>query len=220
MKEYCEERSYFPESWKYLLFFKDAKGCKIYDSDGNEYIDLLSGFGVVNIGWQHPRMLKVLKSQIENKCYSVSWMQTDEEIELAKKLIEISLSNLNYVVKTVSGSESVDTALRIMWLFKHGKIITYKKSFHGSNIGGVFAGDIIGSDLSLPKVISDIIKVNYPYCFRCPYGLNYPDCNLRCLDEVLTAIETEEISGILIEPVIGSGGVIVPPKEYIKQLKK
>lgn len=202
-------------------FMRTGKGCWIEDVHGKKYLDFKSCAFNVNLGYQHPRLVSVLKEQAENLCYTDF---ANEPAALLTKEILSTLSSENHrVFYSTSGSSAVETALKIARDFsKRQKIVSYFGNFHGCTYGAM---SVTGSGyLSSPfgPMLSHSVKVPPASCHRCYFGGQYPDCELQCAVYVETVITQENpysIAAVIAEPIVWSE-IIMPPPEYWKRIEE
>jgi taurine--2-oxoglutarate transaminase len=200
----------------------DAEGVYFIDADGNKYLDFSSQLMCVNIGHKDRRVIQAITEQAEKLTYVVPKFTTQPRAELAKKLAEITPGSLIKTFFSTSGTEAVEAAIKIARYYTgKQKIISRYRSYHGSTYGSI---SLTGDPRRLPAEpsIPGAIKAPDPYCYRCSFGKEYPGCNLECveyIDEMLT-LEGDTIAGVVVEPVVGSNGILVPPDEYLPRLQK
>jgi 4-aminobutyrate aminotransferase/(S)-3-amino-2-methylpropionate transaminase len=206
-----------------------GEGSFLFDTDGNSYIDFSAGIGVHNFGHRPPQVVKALKAQADKLwhiCYMVSLY--DPYTDLCEAMWEISpKKQLTKSIWLNSGSEANENALKIARAYTKQKrwIASFKTSFHGRTI----------LDISLTAkekpyrdgfgpLIPDVVHLDYAYCYRCHLGMEFPNCNLACVDKIRETLESPPYQGnvcsLFIEPIQGEGGFIVPPPGYFQKLYK
>jgi len=204
-----------------------AEGALITDIDGNVFIDFVSGVGVLNAGHCPPEVVDAIKKQAErflHTCWGV--FPYESSLRLAEKIVNITPGDFpKKIMYFNSGAEAVENAVKMSTYYtKKPMIISFEHSFHGRTLlTGFLTGKVKyrrGYKLYTPNVI----HFPYAYCYRCSFGLNYPECAMRCVhyieDSFLTHYPSEDISAILFEPIIGEGGFILPPDEFVRGLRK
>jgi len=208
-------------------FIKRGEGAVIEDVDGNILLDFAGGIGVLNIGYSHPEVVEVVKKQVENFFHSsINVVLYESYIQLAKKLCEITPGN--YKKKNMfvnSGAEAVENAIKIAR--KHTKktdIICFEGAYHGRTLLTMsLTSKIKPYSFGFGPFAPGIHKIPYAYCYRCSYGLKKKTCNLRCakrLEEIFASVvDAENVAAIVIEPIQGEGGFIVPPDKFISKIK-
>ena len=213
----------------YPLVVESARGCIIRDMDGNEYIDFNSGIAVMNVGHSHPKVVEAIRGQVEKLIhYSHTDFYYEESVLLAEKLCEITPGRFRKrIFFCNSGAESVEAALKVCrWHTRRQLFLAYIGAFHGRTFGALSltASKPVQRRYFHP-LVPGVVHVPYPYCFRCPFGLEQPDCDYKCVsfieEWVLEKfVPPEEVAAIVFEPIQGEGGYIVPPDGYFKRLKR
>jgi len=206
------------------LIITKAKGAKLWDHKGKEYIECNSQASVLNIGSCHPRIVKVVEEQIKRTCHINVPFDTIPLLLLCKKLAEIAPGNLNRVNFSLSGSTAVEGALKIALKNKPDReyFIALDDAYHGRT----FAATALTWPLKenpFSFIMKNVIRVPEPYCYRCPFDLEYPSCNLKCAQFIAETIEKRvpgKVAGMILEPVMGNGGQISFPKKWHKKIRE
>lgn len=213
----------------YPLVVDSGLGCIVKDVDGNEYIDFNSGLACLNVGHRHPKIVKAIKDQCNKFLhYSNTDFYYEQTVRLAEKLFEISPGIFQKKVHFGnSGAEAVETAIKLAkWHTRKHQFIAFIGAFHGRTCGATaLTASKITQRRNYFPLLSGITHVPYPYCYRCPFNLSYPDCDYQCVkfidDQVLKKyVPPEEVAGFVFEPIQGEGGYIIPPPDYFQRLKK
>lgn len=210
------------------LVVKSGEGAVIIDVDGNRYIDMNAGIAVLSTGHRHPEVIKAIKMQLEKFLhYSLTDFYYEEAVILAEKLVSILPGDK--VFFTNSGAESIEGSMKVSRGFFGGKrpyFIAYIGSFHGRTLGALSltASKPIQRKSFYP-LIPCVIHVPFPYCFRCPFKMERDDCDTYCLHYIEEWIfnkyvPPEEVAAVFIEPILGEGGYIPAPTDYIVKLRK
>jgi len=210
------------------IFVQEAKGAIIIDIEGKEYIDFAGGIGVNNIGHCDEEVVKAVQDQIQkyiHTCFHV--VMYEPYVELAKRLNEITPGNFHKKTMFVnSGAEAVENAIKVA---RHATnrpaIIAFEDAFHGRTLLALsLTSRMKPYKFGFGPYVPEIYRMPYAYCYRCAFGLKYPSCEVECayfLKEFFhTHISAEQVAGLIVEPVLGEGGFVVPPKEYFGILKK
>lgn len=219
-----EQEEYETSAINYPKYFKiaidKAQGSTIVDADGNVYIDMVTGISVANLGHNNPFVRNYVEEQL-NKIWHSLEIPTEIRIKFSKKL----LSTLDFKAKllfTTTGADAVEAGVKIArWITGKKTIIAFEGSYHG----------ITGGTLGLTGANrfkefnqfydSRVAKFPYPYPYRCPFK--------DCVNEILGLIDYAisnpdylggDVAGILVEPVQGEGGYVVPPRGFLKGLKE
>jgi len=210
----------------YPLVVYSIDGAIVKDIDGNSYIDLLSSAGVLNVGGSNLKVNKAIIDQVNKFVhYTPAYSYNEPMIELAQKLVEITPGNYNKKVSFgLSGSDANDGAIKFARAYTgKSNIITFIGAYHGSTFGSMTMSAITTKmRRKIGPFLPNVYSFNYPNCYRCTFGKKENSCNIECLNEMNIAFETyipvDEVAAIIIEPIQGDSGMIVPPKKYIKKL--
>ncbi len=202
-----------------------AKGTYIFDDKGRRYIDCYSGISVVNSGHCNEAVIEAAKKQMERLIHCCSYIYYSEPTaELAEKLAEITPGRLKKSFFGNSGAEAIEGALRLAKRFSgKNEFISLQGSFHGRTYAALSVSGISSRKIGGGPYMSGCTFLPAPYCYRCFYELEYPECNLRCaraLEEVIKFNTYDNIAGFIAEPILGEGGIIVPPDNYFLEIKK
>lgn len=209
-------------------FIKKGEGAVIEDIDENILLDFAGGIGVLNIGYSHPEVVEVVKDQAEKFFHSsINVVLYESYIQLAKKLCEITPGNFKKKTMFVnSGAEAVENAIKIARKYtKKTDIISFEGAFHGRTLMTMTLGSKVKPySFGFGPLAPGIHKIPFAYCYRCSYGLERSSCNLRCaerLNEIFSSvISAEDVAAVILEPIQGEGGFIVPPDEFVNRLKE
>jgi len=205
--------------YKQPLAIDHADGMYVYDPEGNKYLDFFGGILTVSVGHCNPKVTGKINEQV-NKLQHTSTLYPNEKIvALAEKLAEITPGKLKKSFFTSSGTEADETAV---FLAKHftgnQEIIALRHSYSGRSL---LAMSMTGhapwrhGGTHLPGIKHAVS----PYCYRCPFSLEYPSCDLKCatdIEELIMTTTSGNIAGFIAEPIQGVGGFITPPKEYFQ----
>ncbi|MGB9840790.1 aspartate aminotransferase family protein [Thermovenabulum sp.] len=202
-----------------------AKGAIIYSEDGKEYIDCFSGISVVNAGHCNEEILKAAKEQMEKLVHACTYVYYIKPVaDLAEKLAQITPGRLKKTFFANSGAEANEGAMRAAKQFTgRYEFISLQCSFHGRSVGTLSITGNMARKKGGGPYLSGTAFSPAPYCYRCSFGLSYPDCELRCakfLEDVIKYHTSGNVAAFFAEPVMGEGGIIVPPPEYFKEIKK
>lgn len=217
-------------SWSYQpaqapLRVVSAKGIRFTTEDGRERLDFSSCFVDHNIGHQDPRVVEAIVEQARTLCSFAPSLSTKPRALLAKMLAEVTPGDLSRSFITLGGTEANEAAVKICHQYTgRRKMLARYRSYHGSTATSMALST--GDARSWVQVSggAELVSVPQPYCYRCMFGLNYPDCDLQCVKYIDEVIELEGggdlVAGIICEPVTGANGIIVPPPEYFPRLKE
>jgi 4-aminobutyrate aminotransferase-like enzyme len=203
-------------------------GWFLEDVDGNRYIDWLAGWASAPLGGNHPELVEAAHTALkEYGTECLSSLTVWHQYELAEKLVEIAPKPLTKVVYDTTGSEVVENAVRIMReAAGPGRpfVITFLGSFHGGNYGtGAMGPHNAHYNHAIEPFMSGWINVPFPTCYRCPYHLEYPSCDIACLgyiEEMILRYKAtpDSIAGVAVELIQGENGIQIPPPEWPKRL--
>ena len=209
------------------IFVKQAKGALIEDVEGNEYIDFGGGIGVVNVGHCNEKVVTAIKEQADqyiHTCFHVSMYEP--YIELAKRLNEITPGD--FAKKTFfvnSGAEAVENSVKIArYATKRQGIIAFENAFHGRTyMAMTLTSKVKPYKFGFGPFCPEVYRVPFAYCYRCPFGREYPSCELYCAeyleDFFIGNVAAESVAAVIAEPIQGEGGFVVPPPGYFKKIK-
>ncbi len=205
------------------IAIKHAEGVYLYDYDGKRYLDFSSGLMNVNIGHGNQRVTRAVTEQMQQVCFVTPSCVTEVRGLLGKKLSEITTGPLNKSFFTVCGATAIENAIKLARLYtgKH-KIIARYRAFHGASYGAMTAG---GDPRKLPsdsQQVPNIIHVEDPYCYRCPWGKEITWCQRECVSHIERVIQFEgpdNIAAIMMEGESGSSGCIKYPPDYLQKVR-
>ncbi len=200
--------------------FRTGSGLTITDTDGRDYLDFIAGYGVVNTGWQRPEILAAIERQLKVSTFAPPWFPTREALELAEALLELVPPSVRVCARATGGAEANEVALKAHYALRGGKVLTVGRAYHGGTSRTLALSD--AKTFRLPmSPMPESPRVPPAYCYRCPWGKTFPDCSLECASAVDEAVRDDRtITGLLLEPAIGSGGAIVPPQAYFDAIKE
>ena len=205
-----------------------AEGLYIYDEKGNRYLDGCSGALISSIGHTVPEVVDAVSRQLATMAFAhpSRWRNRAVE-EAAEKIAEITPGDLNWVWFVSGGSEAVESAVKLArqyYVERDGSasqkhlILSRYNSYHGSTLGTMAVGGNMPRRRIYAPMFREHPKVDTHYCYRCPWGQEYPACGVMCARQVELAIRRtgpEYIAAFLAEPVVGSTvGALNPPPEY------
>ena len=202
---------------------KHAEGVYLYDYEGKRYLDFSSGLINVNIGHGNQRVTNAVMKQMQEVSYVTPGCVTRARGELGKKLSDITDGRLPKTLFTTGGAEAIENAIKLARLYtgRH-KIIARYRAFHGASYGSMTAG---GDPRKLPhdaQQIPNIVHVEDPYCYRCPWGKEITSCSRECVSHIERVIEfegPENVAAILMEGESGSSGCIKYPPDYLQKVR-
>src|SRR5262245_35949645 len=208
------------------VFAASADGVSVTDVDGNVYLDFAGGIGVMNVGHSSSSVVAAIKRQAErfaHVCFSV--LPYDSYVALAERLA--TLSPGAFPKKTLlvnSGAEAIENAVKIArHATKRPGVLCFEDGFHGRTLLALsLTSKVAPYKLGYGPFVPNVLRVPYGYCYRCAYGLEYPDCGVACVDAIEQHFsrhaDPKTIAAVVVEPVLGEGGFVVPPPGYLSRL--
>jgi 4-aminobutyrate aminotransferase-like enzyme len=218
MKGYSSQVRLFP------VVFESGKGVTLTDVDGNVYIDFSSGIYVTGLGHCHPKVTEAVQ-KAAGELMNAHDFTTPIKMQLLEKLAEIAMGEgskkLSGMQLYDSGTTAVEAGVRLIRAAT-GKFefISFHRDFHGKTMGAVGLARL---DVSQGLRAPGYFLVPRGYCYRCEFRQKYPECNLLCVDYIRTVIKEEtagRVAGIVLEPIQGWAGSVVPPDGWIQALRK
>lgn len=212
----------------YPLAVKCARGTTIEDMDGNLYLDFTAGIAVCATGHCHPRVVAAIQEQaakLLHMCGADFYYPPLRN--LAQKLAQIAPGpSAKRVLFTNSGAEAIEAAIKLArYHTRRQHIIAFYGAFHGRTMGALsLTASKVTQRRRFEPLLPEVTHVGYGNCYRCPYNLTYPSCALECVTHLekklfKTTLPPEEVAAIIVEPIQGEGGYVVPPPEYHRELK-
>ena len=226
-----EAKSYLVQRWeprpdgpKPIVMTK-GEGIYMWDASGKKYIDFISQLYNVHIGMGNKVPIEAAKKQLDQLAYASPSYYNEPSIALAKKLAEVTAPELTQTFFGNSGTEANEVAIKLAQLYKEApKIISYWDAYHGSTYGMVSVGGSARNRQSKGLSIFEEFKhIASPYCYRCPYKKEYPECELFCAEFLKYTIEKEgekTVAAFMAEPICSWAGQVVPPDGYWKRVRE
>jgi 4-aminobutyrate aminotransferase / (S)-3-amino-2-methylpropionate transaminase / 5-aminovalerate transaminase len=204
------------------IFAASAEGAVIEDVDGNRYIDFAGGIGCLNMGHRAAPVTAAVSEQLEkymHLCFSVT--PYEPYVAVAEKLNALApgkSTKKTFIVNT--GAEAVENGVKIARAYtKRPAVICFEDAFHGRTLLTMsLTSKTNPYKTGFAPFVSDVYRVPYAYCYRCSYGLTYPSCGVSCAhhleDTFKRVVSPEAVAAVIVEPVLGEGGFMAPPKEF------
>lgn len=197
-----------------------GEGAYVWDDTGQRYLDAWGGVLTISVGHANPRVVEAIVEQVKTLTHVSTLYANKPQSDLAERLATIAPGNLTKTFFTNSGTEANETAIAAA---KHAtgrfEIVTLRHSYSGRSAQAL-AASAQSSWKRLPAQVPGFVHAHAPYCYRCPFHLEYPQCGLACADdieELIRTCTTGEIAAFMAETIIGSGGFIVPPPGYFER---
>lgn len=212
----------------YPFVAQKAEGDFAYDVEGNKFIDFATFISVYNFGDDAVKSVRsAVKSQVDILMHAAFTDYYSElPVAFAEKLVKMFPKGFGRVFFSNSGTEANEAAIKFSKVFtKRQYLMGFYNGFHGRTMGslGLTASKNVQREHFGPY--NSVIHAPYAYCYRCPFGQEYPSCGMACVDYIkkyplAKEAPPDEVAAIFVEPVAGEGGYIVPPKEFIQGIRE
>jgi 4-aminobutyrate aminotransferase len=207
------------------IVITSAKGATVAAEDGKVYTDFFAGISVVNSGHCNSVVIAAAKAQMDKLVHCCSYVYHVPVVaDLAEKLATITPGRLQKSFFGNGGAEAIEGGMRLAKQFTHKhEFVALQGSFHGRSLATLSITGNAGRKRGGGPYLSGTTFHPAPYCYRCPYGKTYPSCDLYCAKQLEQTIQfntADDVAAFVAEPVMGEGGIIVPPAEYFKEIKK
>ncbi len=212
-----------------------GKGAYLYDADGKEYLDLLSGFAVSTLGECNEEIAKILQKQVGTLVHFFDFAH-EERVKLAEKLVKNSkIKERTRVMFAVTGSDGIELSVRAARYYTgQPYILAAYGDYHGVTYGTM---GLTGKGNMQPyfyPILPDkaVGYFQFPYCYRCPYDKDYPECEMYCMKSFEKLLDSKEspytdglnrinnVAAIVVETFQSSAGYYIPPAEYLQELRR
>lgn len=222
----CQEHVFF--SWSVQkdvapIPVESGEGVHYWDMDGKRYIDFSSQLMSLNLGYQHPKIIRAIQDQANKLTVTHPGAVNAPKAILGKMISDLAPGNLNKVFYTLGGAEANENAIKFARMYtKRQKILARYISYHGASYGAIS----LSGDYRRPPAepgIPGIVHMLDPYCYRCPFGQEIEHCHRECIRHVEDIVEYEGpdyVAAILMEGVTGSNGILIPPDEYWPRIRE
>jgi 4-aminobutyrate aminotransferase len=212
----------------YPLVVERGQGAIIQDVDGNRFLDFSAGIAVVTTGHCHPRVVEAIQQQATRLLHmSGTDFYYENMVELAERLAATVPGGLpRRVFFANSGAEAIEAAIKLArYSTGRDKFVAFLGAFHGRTLGALsLTASRSVQRRGFGPLIPGVHHVPYPYCYRCAYGGAPASCALECVQAIQglfrTTLPPEEVAAIVLEPVQGEGGYIVPPQMFFDELQR
>ena len=228
MAESAKYESFTRGGGGFPVILEHGRGATVSDADGNLYIDMAAGVAVNAVGRGHPKVLEAIRRQCDVIMHTTD-ITNPKRIELARKISGIMPEGLRGDCHTAvyqAGSDAVETAIKFARAHTgRSQIIAFHGAYHGVWCGTAALTTGYGYRHGWGPLIPGVTHLPYAYCYRCPFGMNYPDCDLQCgkyFDQVLNGPYTgaDDVAAVVIESQQGEGGYVAPPPEFLHMVKQ
>lgn len=205
------------------LVIDRAEGRYVYDADGRPYLDFFGGIVTISVGHCHPKVTRAVQEQAARLQHVSTLYINEPQVRLAEKLARVTPGRLEKSFFTNSGSEANETAVLLAQLHtRRQDVFALRYGYSGRTHLAMSLTGHASWRLS-PAPASGVHHIANAYCYRCPFGLTYPSCELKCakdLEEAIQTVSSGRIAAFIAEPIQGIGGFITPPKEYFDEIVK
>jgi 4-aminobutyrate aminotransferase-like enzyme len=197
-----------------------GKGSRLYDEDGNTYIDFIAGIAVGSVGHCHPHYVETLKAQLERLTFGS--FTTETRAKFLELLASVTPPGLTRIQLFSSGAEAVEAAFRLAKsATKKFEFVGYSGAFHGKT-GGVLP--LLWGDFKegLGPFVPGCYSAPYASCYRCPLSLTYPDCGIACAEKTREVIKNQTggaVAAVIVEPMQGTAGNVIPPPGFLSAIR-
>lgn len=236
----AESRNVTMVGGQWPVFWERAAGVNVWDADGNRFLDFTAGFGVAGLGHSAAPVREALTGQAGRLLHAMGDVHPAEaKVELCERLAELTFgrwgAGRGKVILGNAGSDAIEAALKTSMLHS-GKpgVLVFEGAYHGLGYGALEASALEFFRGPFAAQLGRFaVSVPYPYCYRCPLGHGgafaleggeFPNCSSGCLEElhrrIRDVLRRREIGAILVEPVQGRGGDIVPPRDFLRLLRR
>jgi len=201
------------------LVIARAKDQYVWDADGHQYLDFLGGIVTVSVGHCNSQVTAKIHQQLDTLQHVSTLFANEPQAALAKKIASLTPGGqLTKSFFTNSGTEANETAILTARCYTGSEqIVALRHSYHGRSALGMTLTGL--GPWRLGPSQAGIVHAHNAYCYRCPFGLTYPNCEVRCaqdLEELIRTTTGGRIAGFIAEPIQGVGGYITPPREYFQ----
>ena len=214
---------------EYPLVVARARGVVVEDVDGNRFLDFIGGIAVASTGHCHPQVVAAIKDAADrflHICGSDFYYEVMGT--LCARLATLAPgASKKRVFLTNSGTEAVEGAIKLArYHTRRPAIIAFQGAFHGRTYGALsLTSSKVKQRAGFGPFLPGVHHVPYAYCYRCDYGKTYPECGLFCVstlenDLFARQVDPRDVAAVFVEPVLGEGGYVVPPPDYLRSLRE
>jgi 4-aminobutyrate aminotransferase/(S)-3-amino-2-methylpropionate transaminase len=210
------------------VFAKEGSGALLTDVDGNRFIDFAGGIGCLNLGHANDAVVEAATAQLERMthgCFHVT--PYEGYVRLAERLNALVPGDFkNKTFFANSGAEAVENAVKIARVATGREaIIAFEDGFHGRTLLAMsLTSKVHPYKAGFGPFAPEIYRIPYAYCYRCSYNLEHPSCGVSCADALedyfKRYVAVENVAAVILEPILGEGGFVVPPKEFLPKLRE
>jgi len=207
------------------VVFERAEGALVYDENGRRYIDCFAGIAVTASGHSNREVIEAAKAQLDKYVHCCSYVYYNKTMaDLAERLAQITPGRLKKTFFGNSGAEAIEGAMRMAKTYtKKHEFIALQASFHGRSYATLSITGNMGRKTRGGPYMVGCSFAPPPYCYRCAFNLKPETCGMRCaeyIEDIIKFDTYDDVAAFIIEPVMGEGGIIAPPKPYFKKVKE
>jgi adenosylmethionine-8-amino-7-oxononanoate aminotransferase len=216
------------------IVIERGEGNYLIDTEGNRYFDGVSSLWVNLYGHDHPRIRAAIHEQLDRLAHStLLGLASRPSIELAERLIELAPPGLERVFFSDNGSTAVEVALKMAFQFwqqkgdpaarERTRFVALKDAYHGDTLGALSAGGIETFHEIFRPLVFDMLRAENAYCYRCPYELHHPECNIHCLESLDGILEQHghEVAAVIVEPLVqAAAGMRLLPHGWLRHVRE
>jgi len=213
------------KAWKTPIYITDAEGVYMYDQNKKRYLDFSSQLMCSNLGHKNKAIIEAIVKQAEKLPYIAPIFAQEAMESAVEALLSVMPAGLDKFFFSTSGTEANEAALMILrqYMAPNFKVISRYHAYHGATVAGLsLTGDPRHWYAERARfTVPGVCFAPDAYCYRCPFGLTYGSCKIQCAEYVDYMIKEEgNVAAVIVEPVVGTNGRIVPPPEYFPRLRQ
>ncbi|HET6495213.1 MAG TPA: aspartate aminotransferase family protein [Thermoleophilia bacterium] len=202
-----------------------GEGALLYDADGTEYIDCFAGISVTNAGHGNRQIIDAARAQADKLVHACTYVyHVESAADLAERLAQITPGRLQKTFFSNSGAEALEGAMRLAKRFTGKReFVALESSFHGRTYATLSITGNAGRKKGGGPYMPGVAFAPTPYCYRCPLNLEVTSCDMACARRVAETARLHlsgDVCAFIAEPVMGEGGIIVPPDDYFRVVKE
>jgi 4-aminobutyrate aminotransferase-like enzyme len=211
------------------LVIDHAEGVRVVDGDGKEYLDAISGEWVVNLGFRHPEIADAVIAQLGRAEFTAPMYNSVPRALLAKKVVELAPGRLSKLLYGMSGSDAMEGAMHLaMRSTGKDEFVSLFQAYHGKTFATIalsytHPGMYEGCKQGLERYLTRQMRVPNFNCYRCPFDLEYPSCELACakfVEKMIVEGSEGAVAGVVVEPYQANGGMVPAPDGYFEVLRE
>ena len=212
----------FPSTGAYYaepVALESGSGVRVRDFDGKQYLDFFGGILTISVGHATEKVNAAVRAQMGRIGHVSAVYPTLPIVDLAERLVRLAPGKMEKAFFCASGTEADETAVALAQAHtRRHEVIALRHGYSGRSM---LAQSLTGNSKFriVPTQAAAVKHAHAPYCYRCPFGLKYPSCGIKCAEDIENLIQTTttgEIAGFIVEPILGVGGFVTPPEGWMK----